>query len=560
MITTNLISPISGKIRVPKKNIIVGNDSGIGEYYPSLDLSLLPLLRETGIIIGSKDGNATSDILLDFRYDINYLKRQHKRLCEILAKLSKKNVLLDGANVSEVFNIGGQSFDFFSSGIDANTLYTPLRDRDLINQAITRIEGILTAISAAGLVTKIAISGFNGINLMDVVREVGGNAINRGLLLLDRIQNNPVIQLAVPFLQYLPVEDEEDPNEPIEMGEDEDDLLLGYQPPALQGRLLEASTVRRARRFKRINRNFLPNLTSGKIWIGDEQNRPIEANPCCEKYEDAFFLTESLTAEAKNALSNAISLSELANGKSGHVVIKDGKIGIAPDWSWGFDNLSLGTVISVGSAAFSIFSAIFAPEAKAASYVFDVAKLIGRSVATGRLLQETTDYTIQGFRSDTSNLTDLIITYAVLAKTQILVGKNKDGTDLEGYDSPISGYGFVSPPNLEKSTFQSWIDWFFGHSDPAPAQINLDFKPKKTVSFNDQGIDSLSHVVFSKEKDDLVNPQLGTLAKDGNGLAIKTSSGWEGIGGQKLKQWTTATIPDVNGSEQFGVNVQFRTA
>ena len=138
MITTNLISPTSGKIRVPKKNIIIGNDYGIGDYYPSLDLSLLPLLRETGIIIGSKDGNATSDILLDFRYDINYLKRQHKRLCEILAKLSKKNVLLDGANVNEVFNIGGQSFDFFSSGIDANTLYTPLRDRDLINQAIKR--------------------------------------------------------------------------------------------------------------------------------------------------------------------------------------------------------------------------------------------------------------------------------------------------------------------------------------------------------------------------------------------------------------------------------------
>lgn len=558
MITTNFISPISGKILVPKKNIIIGNDYGIGEYSNALDLSFLPLLRETGVILGSKDGNVASDILLDFRYDINYLKRQHKILCEILAKLSKKNVLLDGANVSEVFNIGGQSFDFFSSGIDANTLYTPLRDRDSINQAITRIEGILTAISAAGLVTKIAISGINGINLMDVVREVGGAAVNRGLLLLDRIQNNPVIQLAIPFLQYLPVEDDEDPNEPIEMGEEEDDLLLGYQPPALQGRLLEASTVRRARRFKRINRNFLPNLTSGKIWIGDESNRPVEASPCCESYEDAFFLTESLSQTAKEALGNAISLSELAAGKNGHVVIKDGKIGIAPDWSWGFENLSLGTVINVGSAAFSIFSAIFAPEAKAASYVFDVAKLIGRSVATGRLLQETTDYTIQGFRSDTSNLTDLIITYAVLSKTQILVGKNKDGTDLEGYDSPISGYGFVSPPGLEKSTFQSWIDWFFGDSDPPPAQINLDFIPKKAVSFNSQSIKDLESIAFSKEKDELVNPVEGTIAKDGDGLSIKTADGWESIGSQKLHQWTTATRPPPGGNIKFGVNVKYR--
>ena len=109
MILTNILSPLSGRIRIPEKNIVIGDERNIGAFYENLPLDLLPLLKENHIIIGSKAGNVQSGILNDFKFDILYLKRLHKKLCEILSVISSKKVFLDGSNVSNVFNIGGET-------------------------------------------------------------------------------------------------------------------------------------------------------------------------------------------------------------------------------------------------------------------------------------------------------------------------------------------------------------------------------------------------------------------------------------------------------------------
>ena len=557
MILTNILSPLSGRIRIPEKNIVIGDERNIGAFYENLPLDLLPLLKENHIIIGSKAGNVQSGILNDFKFDILYLKRLHKKLCEILSVISSKKVFLDGSNVSNVFNIGGQSFDPFSNGVDANTVFATIGDKDLINKTLTAIEATLTLITGAGLVTRIAMAGIEGINLMEVVREFAGATINRGLLLIDRIQNNPVLQMAVPFLEYIPVNDEEDPNDPIEMGEDEEDLLLGYFPePVVQNRLLtDASTVttttpssRKARRFKRINRNFLPNLTSGKIWVGDVNNRPIEADPCCDAYEDEPFILESISETAKKALPKAISLSSL--NKNGSLIMDAGKLKVVSSWDEWWSNISLSDVVSTG---FNLLSLLATSEVRAGVLLYDIAKMVVKK-GSGRILQETPE-TITGFRGKDSE--DLIITYKVLTKTQVLIGKNKDGTDLEGYDSPISGMGFISPPDLEKTFFQDLWDSIFG-TDTKPSQITIDFKPKKAVSFENQGIEKLLYVNFSKEYSDITSPVEGAFAKNGLGLKVYSGSKWNDVAFNiPLRQWTTATRPN-DSNTWFGANIAYR--
>lgn len=553
MILTNIISPLSGRIRVPEKNIIIGDERNIGAFYESIPLDLLPLLKENHIIIGSKAGNVQSGILNDFKFDILYLKRLHKKLCEILSVISSKKVFLDGSNVSNVFNIGGQSFDPFSNGVDANEVFATIGDKDLINKTLTAIEATLTILTGAGLVTQIAMNGIAGIPLMDVVRELAGATINRGLLLIDRIQNNPVLQMAVPFLEYIPVNDAEDPNDPIEMGEDEDDLLLGYFPePVVENRLLEESTTtsssRKARRFKRINRNFLPNLTSGKIWVGDSTNRPIEADPCCDAYENEPFVLESISETAKKALPKAISLKDL--NTNGSLIMNSGKLQVASSWDDWWSNISLSDVVSTG---FNLLSLLATSEVRAGVLLYDIAKMVVKK-GSGRVLQEKPE-TITGFRGKDSE--DLIITYKVLTKTQVLIGKNKDGTDLEGYDSPISGIGFISPPDLEKTFFQDLWDSIFG-TDSKPSQITIDFKPKKAVSFENQGIEKLLYVNFSKEYSDITNPIEGSFAKDGLGLKVYSDSEWNDVAFNiPLRQWTTATRPN-DSNTWFGANIAYR--
>ena len=549
MIFTNIISPLSGRIRVPEKNIIIGDVNNIGSFYKELPLDLLPLLKENHIIIGSKSGNVQSGILNDFKFDILYLKKLHKKLCEILTVISNKNVFLNGANVSNVFNIGGQSFDPFSNGVDANTVFATVGDKDLINKTLTAIEATLTLLTGAGLVTHIAMNGIDGIPLMDVVRELAGTTINRGLLLIDRIQNNPVLQMAVPFLEYLPVQDEEDPNEPIEMGEDEEDLLLGYQPQ-VQGRLLTDTTpiVRKARRFKKLNRKLLPNLTSGKIWVGDVNNRPIESDPCCDAYENEPFILESISDGAKKALPKAIALKEL--NTNGSLIMNSGKLQVASSWDDWWSNISLSDVVSTG---FNLLSLLATSEVRAGVLLYDIAKMVVKK-GSGRILQETPE-TITGFRG--KNTEDLIITYKVLTKTQVLIGKNKDGTDLDGYDSPISGMGFISPPDLEKTFFQDLWDSIFG-TDIKPSQITIDFKPKKAVSFENQGIEKLLYVNFSKEYSEITNPVEGAFAKNGLGLKVYSGSKWNDVAlNIPLRQWTTATRP-TDSNTWFGANIAYR--
>lgn len=176
---------------------------------------------------------------------------------------------------------------------------------------------------------------------------------------------------------------------------------------------------------------------------------------------------------------------------------------------------------------------------------FDIAK-------TGRNLQEE----VTGFDTTTNSLTDIVVTYAVLSKTQVLIGKNKDGTDDPDYDKPISGYGLLSPPLLDTKKFKNWIDYFYQGVQSIP-KLTIDFKPKKSVSFENQGIDSLSYVNFSKETSDLKDAVTGTVAKNGDTLSMKTNSGWKDIGHQPLQYWTTATRP-TNDKVGFGVNQAVR--
>lgn len=587
----NFTSPQTGLIRLPEKNLLIGDSLGIGRASPGIELDNLPTLGFNNIIVGSRIGNIESSVLDDFRYDLLYSIALGKKIAASLDFLAGKRVFLDGPDQRQTFNIGGQSFDFFKGCVDANTVFSTKATTDAISSALDKIEKIMAALALAGVVTQGVMQGWGGIDLSAIARQlIDGTVIQRGLLLIERVQGLPVFNIAAPFNEYVPVNDAEYEDEPIEMGENEEDLLLGYGSD-LEASLDATKVIRKAKLYSQINRNLLPNLTSGKIWIGDGTNRPVEADQCCDDFEDASFLVNDYTAKQKRALPNLVSIKELSGGWSGYLKVDSGSVSFSSEFSELFRTLAISAGTSIVTVVgWDIFKSLFVPELAAASFVFDIARVVAKVVdpehpdfgkyqffgethhpeknAPGKAFSASPPK-MTGFRDGHTNTTDMVATIGVLRATQILVGKDRDGTNMLGYTSPIRGRGYLELPQFnDDSWWSAFSNWWWGDQTPPAAQLNLEFVPQMDVDFNTYGSTNLSKIQISSEFETIQTPTEGTVGKDSDSLTVYHSGAWGKLAtktyvdasssSMALKEWTTATRP-VTTELVFGVNSEVIT-
>lgn len=497
--------------------------------------SQLPFLKENRIFAGDRFGKPQSSVaLMDIKIDLGFLLRQNKAIKDVPVILSKPHALFEHSQaLSDHPNgvLGHTEGNIKSFNLEAaifpdptglspnlpipNPTFDPAVPMDWLMSGPILPQVILGTSNTTATswdTTASSSFAFAQVKIAQLLKrfDKGGFVVSKKTI--DYSWPNPATSAIPPAMKTL-----------YGMG----DSYTFENAQALDSIPEGAGDV------------LLVNTAEGKLY-----KRADQQDDCCDDIKAIPLIANKLTQAQKDKFPKAISIEDLS--KTGWIwetpssgflkTDSHGQLAFSSNWEEFFKVLAISATTSVvTNVGYDIFKSLLFPEGAVARFVFDVARVVTKTLSPHHEGYAHTGETpeITSFRGSASNTTDMIATMGVLRATKILVGQNYDGTPLLGYSGPIRGAGYLEFPEFADSG-SWWNDiskWWWGDDDPPPAQLNLEFIPQEAVSFNEQRI---THLQDPLNSHDATTKQY--------------------VDERPLRTWTNATRPSEVSAGTIGLN------